>query len=384
MLTPRPESTNASIPSPNKHQGGVQYQEHHKEADMENQHQPMGKTCGINEREDSSEKPGCYHIDQCRPEKNDGNVTTTQKLPAGKTLDSPYLEESVAQERLNSARTLDPQNSHSRPTRRQRAVVSYAEPNLRDKMRRSTNEFIDAVAGGNSRPSGSRTIQEYEKAEGKKCSKTKTNIDTAAESGDILGSESNIIGVKDASFMPRETLDYHVEILRRKRGNSSENKHDSSFQDYTVDVKGEIAPSGYIQQRGEGHGDGDASDLEEQSAEGRTISQISTKTSKTVSATRKRSRRHSSKPKSAGPGSLRRESSQLRIEPQPIPPEKDYFGSILAIPSKSEEHIPEGEPLAPFILLVLFLTPPAASSPTENSQVKHNQRCAVRRRSMIL
>ncbi|KAA8649228.1 shugoshin family protein [Aspergillus tanneri] len=33
----------------------------------------------------------------------------------------------------------------SRPTRRQRAVVSYTEPNLRDKMRRSNNEFIAAV-----------------------------------------------------------------------------------------------------------------------------------------------------------------------------------------------------------------------------------------------
>lgn len=39
----------------------------------------------------------------------------------------------------------------SRPTRRQRSVVSYAEPNLRDKMRRPTNEFADAVTGVNSR-----------------------------------------------------------------------------------------------------------------------------------------------------------------------------------------------------------------------------------------
>jgi shugoshin-like protein len=33
----------------------------------------------------------------------------------------------------------------SRPTRRPRGAVSYAEPNLRDKMRRPTNEFVDAV-----------------------------------------------------------------------------------------------------------------------------------------------------------------------------------------------------------------------------------------------
>lgn len=35
----------------------------------------------------------------------------------------------------------------SRPTRRQKATVSYTEPNLRAKMRRPTSEFTDAVAG---------------------------------------------------------------------------------------------------------------------------------------------------------------------------------------------------------------------------------------------
>ncbi|GJN74102.1 shugoshin [Purpureocillium lilacinum] len=35
----------------------------------------------------------------------------------------------------------------SRPSRRNRTAVSYAEPNLRDKMRRPTKELFDAVAG---------------------------------------------------------------------------------------------------------------------------------------------------------------------------------------------------------------------------------------------
>ena len=35
----------------------------------------------------------------------------------------------------------------SRPSRRARAAISYAEPNLRDKMRRPTKELLDAVAG---------------------------------------------------------------------------------------------------------------------------------------------------------------------------------------------------------------------------------------------
>ncbi|CAK7274097.1 hypothetical protein SEPCBS57363_005985 [Sporothrix epigloea] len=39
------------------------------------------------------------------------------------------------------------QGETSRPNRRSRASVSYAEPNLRDKMRRPTKELFDAVAG---------------------------------------------------------------------------------------------------------------------------------------------------------------------------------------------------------------------------------------------
>lgn len=49
----------------------------------------------------------------------------------------------------------------SRPSRRQRAVVSYAEPNLRDKMRRPTSELIDAVGTHGSRRSSSfQLVQE--------------------------------------------------------------------------------------------------------------------------------------------------------------------------------------------------------------------------------
>lgn len=39
----------------------------------------------------------------------------------------------------------DSTNGAGRPSRRQRASVSYAEPNLRDKMRRPTKELVDAV-----------------------------------------------------------------------------------------------------------------------------------------------------------------------------------------------------------------------------------------------
>ena len=40
----------------------------------------------------------------------------------------------------------DPTNATCRPSRRQRATVSYAEPSLRDKMRRPTKDLVDAVS----------------------------------------------------------------------------------------------------------------------------------------------------------------------------------------------------------------------------------------------
>ncbi|RAH63799.1 shugoshin family protein [Aspergillus aculeatinus CBS 121060] len=46
----------------------------------------------------------------------------------------------------------------SRPTRRQRAIVSYAEPNLRDKMRRPTNELVAAVGDRTRRTSSTIDI----------------------------------------------------------------------------------------------------------------------------------------------------------------------------------------------------------------------------------
>ncbi|PWY64712.1 hypothetical protein BO70DRAFT_366936 [Aspergillus heteromorphus CBS 117.55] len=55
-----------------------------------------------------------------------------------------------------SKTTVDVFTSTSRPTRRQRAIVSYAEPNLRDKMRRPTNNFIAAVEDRPRRTSSSR------------------------------------------------------------------------------------------------------------------------------------------------------------------------------------------------------------------------------------
>lgn len=90
----------------------------------------------------------------------------------------------------------------SRPSRRQRSVVSYAEPNLRDKMRRHTNEFVPAVGGER---------------------QTKT-LNTAAlpkstDEGDV-GLQTDISRAKNPENSPGTTRD-HISILEKASGHTS-------------------------------------------------------------------------------------------------------------------------------------------------------------------
>ena len=54
---------------------------------------------------------------------------------------------------------LGPGTEGQRPSRRARGAVSYAEPNLRDKMRRPTKELVDAVVPGHSLSHRASTIK---------------------------------------------------------------------------------------------------------------------------------------------------------------------------------------------------------------------------------
>ena len=65
---------------------------------------------------------------------------TGEQLPQSKNTRPP---ESAVHISVNDGN----QTARMRPSRRSRGAVSYAEPNLRDKMRRPTKELVDAVAG---------------------------------------------------------------------------------------------------------------------------------------------------------------------------------------------------------------------------------------------
>ncbi|GKT49408.1 siderophore iron transporter 1 [Colletotrichum spaethianum] len=80
-------------------------------------------------------------------------LPSTEAVPTEAALLSPASPEPTSRMSLPSVRDTPPPtdiSSHgetSRPSRRARASVSYAEPNLRDKMRRPTKELYDAVTG---------------------------------------------------------------------------------------------------------------------------------------------------------------------------------------------------------------------------------------------
>ncbi|KAK1542645.1 shugoshin [Colletotrichum paranaense] len=80
-------------------------------------------------------------------------LPSTETVPIEAALLSPASPEPASRMSLPSVRDTPPPNDissqgeTSRPSRRARASVSYAEPNLRDKMRRPTKELYDAVTG---------------------------------------------------------------------------------------------------------------------------------------------------------------------------------------------------------------------------------------------
>lgn len=87
-------------------------------------------------------KPLAHYANQPAPEDDRSKHPTECLESEHNSSSAPEIPEDEATSNAQGA---------TRPTRRQRSVVSYAEPNLRDKMRRPTNEFADAVMGGNPR-----------------------------------------------------------------------------------------------------------------------------------------------------------------------------------------------------------------------------------------
>ena len=128
--------------SPNKRDCARQSQKCHEKIETEAKRQGMYPSTDINAEhkcEEASSRSKTEFKDAKRAPLAADHTTSTS------------LDQSGVREQLDSMAAVHSQNIPSRPSRRQRAVLSYAEPNLRHKMRRSTNELVDAVAGGGQR-----------------------------------------------------------------------------------------------------------------------------------------------------------------------------------------------------------------------------------------
>ncbi|PHH51833.1 Shugoshin [Ceratocystis fimbriata CBS 114723] len=78
---------------------------------------------------------------------DDQHVGDDSDLMGTKSPEPQHIEETSRLGDTPPPSHISSNGETSRPSRRSRAAVSYAEPNLRDKMRRPTKELFDAVAG---------------------------------------------------------------------------------------------------------------------------------------------------------------------------------------------------------------------------------------------
>ncbi|GKZ37590.1 hypothetical protein AbraIFM66950_009207 [Aspergillus brasiliensis] len=95
--------------------------------------------------------PGLSRLDQSTDEEKHDE----ESLEHSRTVKiQPNTRSSSLPETESGSRNVPDFSGPTRPARRQRAIVSYAEPNLRDKMRRPTKELVAAVGDQPRRSSG--------------------------------------------------------------------------------------------------------------------------------------------------------------------------------------------------------------------------------------
>ncbi|KAF7595728.1 hypothetical protein BBP40_004859 [Aspergillus hancockii] len=159
-----PKSTNMSSPEPQATR--VRSQDHKvptRIKDESDENGTMYSTCLTkavhHEKVTVDEKSSHKDADKSRQEASEDEVLQSRAPEAKQSSVSAAVAVSQVQNDFEASTNLS--GASSRSTRRQRSVVSYAEPNLRDKMRRPTKEFIAAVGGDHQsrRTSGSQSVR---------------------------------------------------------------------------------------------------------------------------------------------------------------------------------------------------------------------------------
>lgn len=119
----------------------------------ENRSPVKNKALDSHKKKPPSQKACSRSTALLQSQKGSSRTNDSGELPIQDTLTVP--NDSPVTKSAETSPGMSDIMAASRPSRRQRAVVSYAEPNLRDKMRRPTKELIDAVGSDGSRRSSS-------------------------------------------------------------------------------------------------------------------------------------------------------------------------------------------------------------------------------------
>ncbi|KAJ5549747.1 hypothetical protein N7535_002312 [Penicillium sp. DV-2018c] len=238
--------------------------------------------------------------------------------PASTQLEESALRQSALSPQPNGSKSEE--DTGARPSRRRGTVVSYAEPNLRDKMRRPTKELIDAVAFGSRRSSSFQSVRNsLEGGETRGHSQPHDSLPA-----DLTHAEQDA----DMSCGGGSSENMLATVSQRKRKVSSAPKDDSDAGDRSSDLQREIENS---------------------------LADISAQVSQESSASRRHTRRHSSNPKSATANTPKPDGEQS--EPQsPVGDSPEYE-----------------DPFRPTL-----------DGTTENNLARRGQRVAVRRKSMMV
>ncbi|XHF96955.1 hypothetical protein AWENTII_000564 [Aspergillus wentii] len=389
-LTAETESTNINMSSPKKFRALMSQGHDTNALHMLEAQGDENKKSFLRFQEDKAKTepngpdhaPTCY-FDSGIEQENEGPGHVIEQSEPDMT--NPPSPEMHLFQQDDPGRTPDMLNAPSRVTRRQRAVVSYAEPNLRDKMRRPTKELIDAVGyGGSRRSSSSQVLQANSCDENEKVKNGLVSIKSSRVS-DVTDSDSGRISKEVLENSSKQPMDM---VSQRKRKTLPANKGDTFNDQASAQSVAETKTfiSGQhddVPSHGYEADSNNVTGLENESAGARrdlqsAVSQeLTAKTKKTAS---RQSRRHSSNPRHLGKETPLQNDGELDIGAYPVLAKAHSGSSASSKPvhgstkledthDSCEEQEEEDS---------------RQSLAIDSRQVRRGQRVAARRRSMVL
>ncbi|PYI33782.1 hypothetical protein BP00DRAFT_423762 [Aspergillus indologenus CBS 114.80] len=274
----------------------------------------------------------------------------------------------------------------SRPTRRQRAIVSYAEPNLRDKMRRPTNELVAAVGDRTRRTSSTIDAPVSTGEDGDAYRRRKSDTAKSQVSG-TTGTESPSPALNPTVESPSKSMKM---VSQRRRKASLASRYDPATTRETAEGGSErsdhpMTDSGNHDHEPEGQGTA-ALSIKDNSDEC-----LNTRLTEATGGSMAKTILRAHKPQPATARQSKRRSSSLKASEQDtLKPDEAVQDSRDITPSLSKvssirfnerlEQPDHDRRASAEIVQVSSST----SISTETKQVSRSLRAAARRRSMML